>query len=708
MKKGRQDGEPMCHLRRQAEDRLEGGERDAGEPSLEEARNLLHELRTHQIELETQNEELRRTQGELAESRERYASLYDYAPVGYLTLDGKGLMVEANLTLAEMLGTERARLIRSPLSAFVSPEGQDVYYRHVQRMKETGQRQRYELKMQTGTGKAFWAQIDSVSMTAAESEDSQFRMTVSDITAQKRVEQGLRAAEERFQQISDNALVWIWEVDPEGLYTFASPAVEKILGYQPREVVGRKHFYDLFVSEDREELKEGAFQVFASRKAFREMINRNVHKDGRVVWLSTSGVPFFSDKGELLGYRGADTDITERKRAESERAEMEDRLRQAQRMQAVGTMAGGIAHDFNNVLGIIAGYVELACLDASPGTLQRKNLDQALRGVTRAKGITGQILAISRQREQTRKPMDLLPVIEACVGLVRASAPASIETDWNTQVESAMVSGVPSQIHQVLVNLCTNATQAMMSTGGALRIELTEKTVVPADHAAWPELKPGEYFSIAVSDTGCGMGREQLEQVFDPYFSSRPAGEGSGLGLSVASGIVQSHEGAIRAYSERGQGTTLHVMLPKLELEAQGACEAGEGEFPVAERPACVLFVDDEEGLVDYGQQILEHLGHKVVARTKSVDALEAFRAQPDKFDVVVTDLTMPKLTGMDLARELVRIRADIPVILCTGFSDRITPEEARAVGILEVLTKPVLVRDLTAAIQRALPDRTR
>jgi len=373
-------------------------------------------------------------------------------------------------------------------------------------------------------------------------------------------------------------------------------------------------------------------------------------------------------------------------------------------MEAVGTLAGGIAHDFNNILGIIAGYTELASLDAVEGSKLRENLERVLGAVSRGGTLASQILTFSRQADHQRKPIEIIPLIRETIKLVRASIPATIEIRHDLQVDSGMILGDPTQIHQILLNLCTNAKHAMAEGSGILAIELCEERYRHEDLLNYPELSPGTYLKLAVSDTGCGMNKETIGRIFEPYFTTKPLDEGTGLGLSVVHGIVAGHEGVIRAYSEPGKGTTFQVLLPKFDGAAVSAPQVVEllGET----KPACILFVDDEEGLVDYGKQMLEHLGHEVISRMSSVEALETFRLQPDRFDLVITDMTMPELTGVMLSREVLAIRPDIPIILCTGFSESISSDKARAVGIRELLMKPVLIRDLNDAIRRAFEDQ--
>ena len=387
----------------------------------------------------------------------------------------------------------------------------------------------------------------------------------------------------------------------------------------------------------------------------------------------------------------------------TERLALEAQLRQAQKMESIGTLAGGIAHDFNNILGIVLGFTQLASIDSPEGSKQKINLQRAISAVRRGTELVSRMLTFSRQKEQERKSLDLVSVVDEALKLLRASIPATVEIDAKMELEDATILGDQTQIHQILINLCTNASQAMGSEGGVLGIGLLQRTLVTTDLTEFPELTPGTYVEMTVSDTGIGMPRDVLQRIFEPYFTTKDPGEGTGLGLAVVHGIVESHGGAIRVCSEPGKGTTFRVVLPR--FDASPVPETVE-KVPLGHPPpARILLVDDEEGLIDYGKQMLEVLGHKVLAHTSSSEALGTFRKSPDMFDLVITDMTMPQMTGAALAQEILKIRPDIPVILCTGYSESIDLNKARAVGIRELLMKPVLIRDLERAIGRVLHE---
>jgi signal transduction histidine kinase/ActR/RegA family two-component response regulator len=391
----------------------------------------------------------------------------------------------------------------------------------------------------------------------------------------------------------------------------------------------------------------------------------------------------------------------ERKWAEEEKKKLQAQLQQAQKMQAIGTMAGGIAHDFNNILFPIVGYTEMAMGDLPEDSLTRSNLEEVLKAADRAKGLVQQILTFSRQREQERKPLKIQPVIKEALTLIRASLPTTIEISQNIDKGCGAILADPIQIHQVMMNLCTNAYHAMREKGGVLGVTLTEVEIDSCDLGSNMDLKPGPYLRLTVSDTGHGMERAEMERIFEPYFTTKSPGEGAGMGLAVVHGVARSHGGYITVYSEPGKGAAFHVYLPRID-------GIGIAPVPVSSEPAPngterILFTDDEKQIVDMVQQMLERLGYHVTARTSSVEALKAFRTQPDKFDLVITDQTMPNMTGAKLAQKIMGIRPDIPIILCTGFSEVIAEEKAKAMGFRDFVMKPIVKTDIAKIIRRVL-----
>jgi CheY-like chemotaxis protein len=374
-------------------------------------------------------------------------------------------------------------------------------------------------------------------------------------------------------------------------------------------------------------------------------------------------------------------------------------------MEAIGTLAGGIAHDFNNILSAIMGYTELAVLGVPEKLPAKQNLQEVLKASHRAKDLVRQILTFSRQGEQERKPVLIFPIVKETLKLLRASLPSTIEIRQKIDSETGVIEANLTQIHQVVMNLCTNAAHAMRENGGVLEVSLVNVEMDIDTTAQHPDIHPGPYLRLTVSDTGIGIAPDLVERIFDPYFTTKKVGEGTGLGLAVVHGIVKSHGGIIKVYSELGKGSTFHVYFPLID-GFQEITETQKVELlPMGDHER-VLFVDDEQALVELGEKMLEHLGYEVTVRTSSIEALELFRNQPDRFDLIITDFTMPNMTGDKLAQEVMRLRPGLPVILCTGFSERISEMKAKALGIQEFVMKPFDLNDLARTIRRALDHK--
>jgi len=394
-------------------------------------------------------------------------------------------------------------------------------------------------------------------------------------------------------------------------------------------------------------------------------------------------------------------DITERIQNEKEKAKLRAQLRQAQKMEAIGTLAGGIAHDFNNILQSIFGYTEIAAIQVNQGKDPCPALDNILTASQRAKSLINQILSFSRQGEQEKQPVQISLIVKEVLKLIRASLPATIEIRGANLDNGAMVEADPIQIHQVMMNLCSNAHHAMREKGGRLEVALATVDIDAERAALYGGIHTGPYIELRVSDTGHGIPQEYIDRIFDPYFTSKEKGEGTGLGLSVVHGIVSSHGGAVTVESELGQGTSFHIFFPQMLQPHTEEKPAGAAPAAVQEGHECLLFVDDEPALVDIGREILSTLGYRVETCTSSVEALDMFKADPRRFDMIITDLTMPKMTGDLLAIEVMKIRPDIPVILFTGYSDVVSRERYQALGIRDCLLKPLTRKDLATSIRK-------
>ena len=379
--------------------------------------------------------------------------------------------------------------------------------------------------------------------------------------------------------------------------------------------------------------------------------------------------------------------------------QLEEQLRQAQKMEAIGTLAGGIAHDFNNILSSILGFTELSLDEVEKGSHLHDNLNEVFIAGKRARDLVRQILTFSRQSDGKTAPMDMGTVAREATALLRASTPTTVQMETEIPEKNLIIEGDATQIHQVIMNLCTNAAQAMEEAGGRLAVTLERVELGAKDDATGPT--SGKYVLLTVSDTGCGMAPDVTERIFDPYFTTRETGKGSGMGLALVHGIVASHHGHMDVETSEGKGSVFRVYLPLLD-QPEGVSELLKGnELPRGHEH--ILVVDDEPQIVNFQKQVLKRLGYRVKAKTDSMAALAAFRSAPGTFDALITDMTMPRMTGEHLARELREIRPDIPVIPCTGYSDNISKETAMGMGINAFLMKPVDRTDLAKALRKIL-----
>ena len=944
-----------------------------------------------------QNEELRRVQGEFEKARDSYSHLYDFAPVGYFTMNQKGIIDEANLTIASMLGIDRTALIGQPFTRFVPRDDQDTFYKHRQRLLETEAPQSCELRLVKKNGHEFYVRLECMPITNRE-DFKQLRMAVIEVTEskqaedallkahcelerrveertaefaktnheltgeideRKRVEETLRKSEERYRRLAENSPDMIYRMSlPDGKYEYVSPAAARIFGYSPevwyenprfiREIIhpdshsyfetgwenllnghvpptyeykiihkdksvrwinqrnilvkgdngspvaiegilsditerkraeealrgSEEKFKNLFdnmnsgvavytaenngkdfifhdINKAVEQIEKiskekiigrsvlemfpavkvfGLFDVFqrvwktgkpehhsiavykderitgwrdnfvyklpsgeivavysdetkrkqaeeALRQAY-NIINRSptvvfvwknaegwpvefvsdnvvelfghtaeeftsgkvsyattVHpddlervaqevityskeedrkefshdpyriitKNGEIKWLDDMSSIRRDEKGDITHYEGIVLDISDKKQAEIEKGRLQSQLKQSQKMEAIGTLAGGIAHDFNNILAIILGNAELASDDVPDWNPASEPLKEIYRASIRAKNMVRQLLAFSRKSDEESKPIDIAPIIKESMKMLRSAIPTSVEFKQHISDDSYSVMGDAAQINQIVMNLVTNAADAMSEEGGLLEMTL-EKIILQEEKACFDwVLSPGPYVRLRMRDTGEGIEPKIMERIFDPYYTTKEVGKGTGMGLSVIHGIVKRHGGGIRVESELGKGTLFEIYFPALEKKAE---EEKEPEGEIKGGSERILFVDDEESMVNLYRQRLERLGYQVKSTTKPLEALEWFRADPDQFDVIITDMTMPRMTGDRLAAEVLKIRPHMPVIICTGYSERMSAKKAEALGVSKYIEKPIDLRNLASSLREVLDEK--
>ncbi len=512
-----------------------------------------------------------------------------------------------------------------------------------------------------------------------------------DITERKKTERILQKTKEFLENVLESSRDGILIADRRGVIVSVNSAMERMTGLTKKQLTG-KHASSLVVDERdmRKHILSKTSALF--KRGFCSYEAKHKKDDGTSIDVECNVSVTRDDSGDIIGGISIIRDI-------SDRNKMERQLRHSHKMEAVGTLAGGIAHDFNNILAAIVGFAEMALHHLPEKNRAGMDLDQVLKAAYRGEALVDQILAFSRQNERGRKPTRLKYIIKEVLKLLRATLPVTIELQYNMESDATVMAD-PTQIHQLMMNLCINAANAMREKGGILQITLSSVIIDSARAEEFPDLSSGLYIELMVSDTGSGIDPKIVDRIFDPFFTTKKLGEGTGMGLSVALGIVKSHAGEIFIDNIPGKGCTFHVLLPAVKEVTEKTADQNRSIPTGNER---ILFVDDEEALVEMAKKMLNSLGYEVVAEKNSIQALEVFQKDPFKFDLVITDQTMPHMTGYNMAEQLLCIRPDIPIILCTGFSETVPPEKALKLGIREYIKKPLNRRLIAETIRSAL-----
>ena len=610
-------------------------------------------------------------------------NIIDSSPIGISIYNSAGNCVAANDAAAEIIGATKAQVLQQNYHQIDSWKKSGLYDVALCSMQEKAKK-RHEIHVKTTFGKLCTLDIHLVPISIE--NESHLLIMSDDITKQKQAKEALRESEERYRSMMEAMKDLIYICSPDFRVEYMNPAMIRRTG---RDATGEFCFKALHDLDEKcswcvhDKVQQGEYvesEIVSPKdnRSYHISCSPIVHGDG-----SVSKMTVFRDTTDFRT--------------------LETQLQQAQKMEAIGTLAGGIAHDFNNILGGIMGYAELAKMKAPEGSEVIADLDKLLKSSNRATMLVKQILTVSRQHRQEQRPVQVRYIVNEALDLLRATLPTTIQIREDLAKDTGIVHADPTQIHQVIMNLGTNAGHVMREDGGVLEISLANVELDDLSASKYLDLTAGSYLRLTVRDTGQGMTSEIMERIFDPYFTTKDTGEGTGLGLSVAQGIVKAHGGTITVYSEPGKGTTFHVYLPVILEEER---EEKESEEPLPTGNERILFIDDEQALVEIASQMLEQLRYEVVTKRSSVQALELFRTEPDRFDLVITDMTMPDMTGDKLAQELMKIRPNIPIILCTGHSRLVSEAKAREIGIRAFIMKPLVMRNLAETVRKVLDEK--
>ena len=630
---------------------------------------------------------------QLCKREEQYQTLLETVPHGIQENDLSGIITYSNAAHKNMLGYEEYdNLTGKPIWEMAVSEEDALYLQEylAKLVKEQPTPTPHFSKNRTRDGRIIDVQVDWNYKRDAQGNLIGFIAIITDTTERQKVVTALRRSEERYRDLFENASDLIQMVNPQGKLLYVNRAWRKTFGYTDEEI-DNLSIFDL-IAKDCSTDCQNIFNTVLDTGRVPHIKTTFVTKDGKKLALEGSAICKKDEKGEPLATQCIFRDVTKQK-------ELERQLLQAQKMQGIGTLAGGIAHDFNNLLSAIMGYTQLTMHSLPKGSEAHKNLQQVLNSSTRATELVKQILTFSRPSSDQKMGVLLQQLVKEALKFLCHSLPTTIKIKHHIDENCPPIFADATQLQQVVMNLCTNAYHAMRSTGGYMEVHVEKVEVSDEFCTLHPELSRKECVRLRVRDTGYGIAPEVQDRIFEPYFTTKEAGEGTGLGLAVVHGIVTSHHGVITISSEVDKGSTFTVYFPAMEQAALVENKLKKTTLPMLQ--ANIMFIDDDADLAYLGKKSLEKTGCAVTAFTSSQKALQEFQADPAQFDLVITDQTMPELTGFELSKKLLALRSDLPIILCTGHSDIVDAEKAKRIGIKDFLMKPLNLHELAEIIQK-------